>query len=215
MKSVQKIYSIPLFVLIEAGLLVFLPLAIILIKPQLVNFRHILMLISLLYIFLVMRINHITRHDVGIKLERRIKPLFLILGVTAVFMVLELVYFVFFPQNASRLLQNLTILYSVPPYVRIIAYCLFSVPLQEFIFRGFYISRLEIATKSRAFMIVFTALAFGLMHGPFNSVALVVGTFLIGLFYGWYFLRYRDLPALILSHSLVGIPLALAPMFVK
>jgi membrane protease YdiL (CAAX protease family) len=71
--------------------------------------------------------------------------------------------------------------------------------VEEFIWRGYGITRLEALTKSSWKSILICSLGFGLWHlNPFN----IVYTFLVGLFFGWVYTRQRSLMPLIFGHWL-------------
>ncbi|PJC81386.1 hypothetical protein CO007_04960 [Candidatus Roizmanbacteria bacterium CG_4_8_14_3_um_filter_36_10] len=56
-----------------------------------------------------------------------------------------------------------SVLFSAMTYVFI------SVPLQEFIYRGFYISRLELVSQNKTFLKLYSAVIFMLIHTAFDN----------------------------------------------
>jgi membrane protease YdiL (CAAX protease family) len=71
--------------------------------------------------------------------------------------------------------------------------------VEEFIWRGYGITRLEVLTKSPWKSILISSLGFGFWHlNPFN----IIYTFLVGLFFGWVYTRQRSLVPLVLGHWL-------------
>jgi membrane protease YdiL (CAAX protease family) len=79
-----------------------------------------------------------------------------------------------------------------------------SVPLQEIIFRSLLIPRLEMIIGQKPLLILFNALLFGLAHAIFGSGWFVAATFLLGIFWSWLFVKYRNLLVILPSHALVG-----------
>jgi len=96
-----------------------------------------------------------------------------------------------------------------PILLRIFYYSIISVPVQELIFRSYVINRLEQFSGNKYFLITASALIFGLAHWPFNSILLVVGSLIFGIFLAINFLRYRNLYTPLIVHSLVGLALML------
>jgi membrane protease YdiL (CAAX protease family) len=91
-----------------------------------------------------------------------------------------------------------------PLWMIVTTYALISVPLQEVVFRGMLIPRLEMVIKNRWLVIGISAALFGLAHALFGNVWLVMVTSLIGLFWSWLFVKYRNLLTIITSHAAVG-----------
>jgi|SRR3989344_3562863 len=103
-------------------------------------------------------------------------------------------------------------LFFVKPFVDInlaefslmwlLPYIFISVPLQEFVFRGYVQTRLKEATINRTETIVLASFAFAIFHYP--STSLIVMTFIIGLIWGYIFERYKSLSGSFISHVILG-----------
>ena|SRR3989344_4240258 len=103
-------------------------------------------------------------------------------------------------------------LFFIKPFVEInlaefslvwlLPYIFISVPLQEFVFRGYVQTRLSEATINRTETIVLTSFAFAIFHFP--STSLIVMTFIIGLIWGYIFERYKTLAGPFISHVILG-----------
>ena len=87
---------------------------------------------------------------------------------------------------------------------RLLAYFFISTPLQELIFRGYLTWRLEQVFSSIHSIQTISIIIFTLAHIPFFSPLILLLTFIMGYVYIRNYLRYRNLYALILSHSVVG-----------
>ncbi len=74
---------------------------------------------------------------------------------------------------------------------------------EEILFRGFLVPRIGI---------VFSALAFAIMHLSYLSIAELIGAFLYGLFAGYIFKRSGSLYSTVLAHALIN-ALAITSLF--
>ena len=84
----------------------------------------------------------------------------------------------------------------------LVPYIFISVPLQEFVFRGYTQTRLEEATINRSETIILTSFAFAIFHFP--STSLIAMTFVIGLIWGYLFEKYKTLSGSFVSHAILG-----------
>ena len=83
-------------------------------------------------------------------------------------------------------------------------YIMISVPLQEIIFRGFYITRLEFVSKNELFLKLWSAIVFAAIHIPFGNWYLVGISFLYGIWTAGVFIKFRNLYAIMAAHALMG-----------
>lgn len=93
---------------------------------------------------------------------------------------------------------------NLPYFFPLILYPLLSVPLQEIIFRWFYIGRLKLLDIDRWQLTLMTALVFGFVHLPFGRPTMFIGTFLLGLWWNWIYLKTNNLWYSLISHTLLG-----------
>ena len=106
----------------------------------------------------------------------------------------------------------LIFLFFIKPFVDInlakfslmwlLPYIFISVPLQEFVFRGYVQKRLGEATINRTETIVLASFAFAIFHYP--SKSLIVMTFIIGLIWGYLFEKHKTLAGPLISHIILG-----------
>lgn len=73
---------------------------------------------------------------------------------------------------------------------------------EELIFRGYIQPRLEIILKGKYIAIIISSLLFGLLHFKYGTVINVLGPFVIGVIFSYYYWRYRNIKVLILFHIL-------------
>jgi uncharacterized protein len=91
--------------------------------------------------------------------------------------------------------------YSWPFYLFFVG---LSVPLQEFLFRGFLfalLTRLKLATWGQ---VVLSALLYSFVHIIYRDLPTLIFTFLFGLAWSVYYARFRDIYSIIFSHGLLG-----------
>ncbi len=178
---------------LETLILIVLPLTLLQFHPALFQYRILVMALSLIYVIFISLKAKISLTQMGFT---RPKPSLL----KAVIPVLLVSFFVayFLPLHLSNILFDSTIfskIFFIPIYLFI------SVPLQELIFRGFYISRLELVSKNRTFLILHSSIIFALIHLPFHSLPILIGTFFLGVYLAYLFLQQRNIWILMLIHA--------------
>jgi membrane protease YdiL (CAAX protease family) len=72
--------------------------------------------------------------------------------------------------------------------------------VEELIFRGYLLPRLELLFKNSWVAIIVSSLLFGLLHYKYGTLANVVGPFFIGLVFACYYWKYRNIKILIFCH---------------
>ncbi len=102
--------------------------------------------------------------------------------------------------KSSRLDEVLTILRKYPPLI--IFTSLTAGVVEELIFRGYMMPRLQKLLRSNVLAIVISSLLFGLAHLGYGTVVQVIGPIFIGAVFAVYYSRYRDLHTIIICHFL-------------
>ena len=74
---------------------------------------------------------------------------------------------------------------------------------EELIFRGYLLTRLAQLFKGPYIPVIGSALVFAAMHYSYKSVHELIFVFLIGIIYGTYYNKYRNIKVLMLSHFLI------------
>jgi membrane protease YdiL (CAAX protease family) len=171
---------------LETAVLFFLSIA-------LFKYRIPLMFISLTYIWFFISRQHFTLKKLGFKWPKLSEFLPIIPVLIISWMLPQL----FNLKVGSIILHN----QPLPLAIFIPIYLFISVPLQEFIFRGFYISRLELVSKNRTFLIIYSSVIFALIHLPFHSLPILIGTFFLGIYLAYLFLQQRNIWILMLIHA--------------
>lgn len=170
---------------------------------NLYRFRFFLSLGCLIYVLVVSRYSGISRKELGITSLRNLftafKPLLLPTALSAGSIMLFCnvwPHFLAFDLLSPKIVTQKT--------YRILSYVLIAVPVQEVIFRGYVISRLESISKNRLFLVLSSAVIYAAVHLPFGSVLMTTGSFLLGLLLAHNFVTYRNIYPLVLVHSILG-----------
>jgi membrane protease YdiL (CAAX protease family) len=76
---------------------------------------------------------------------------------------------------------------------------------EEFIFRGYILTRLLQVWKNPVIAIIVSSLLFSAMHYKYHSVHELIFAFLIGVIFSIYYLKYQHIKAIMLVHFLIDI----------
>jgi len=74
---------------------------------------------------------------------------------------------------------------------------------EEFIFRGYVLTRLSQLFKKPYVPVIVSSLLFSALHYKYNSLRELIFAFLIGVIFSVYYLKYRNIKALMLTHFLI------------
>lgn len=83
--------------------------------------------------------------------------------------------------------------------------CLTAGVVEELIFRGYLIPRLNILFNNLYLPAIVSAVLFGAVHFTYGTVSNIIVPFFIGLIFGFYYQKYRNLKVLILCHFFVDL----------
>ena len=81
--------------------------------------------------------------------------------------------------------------------------CLTAAFVEEFIFRGYLLPRIELLSGNRWIAIVLSSLLFGLAHLRYWSLVNLIVPFFIGILFAVYYSKYKQLGVLILCHFII------------
>jgi membrane protease YdiL (CAAX protease family) len=73
---------------------------------------------------------------------------------------------------------------------------------EELINRGYIHSRLEALTNNKNVAITASSLLFGILHYTYGNFYQIIGPFVIGLVFAFYYSKYRNIKILIICHIL-------------
>ena len=78
--------------------------------------------------------------------------------------------------------------------------CLTAAFVEEFIFRGYLLPRLQILTGNQWISVFLSSLLFGLAHAGYSDINRMLFAFITGLIFGFYYSKYRSLTVLLICH---------------
>lgn len=81
--------------------------------------------------------------------------------------------------------------------------CITAAFVEEFIFRGYLLPRLQMLTKNKWIAIFLSSLLFGLAHFGYADLNRMLFPFIIGLIFSFYYSKYGSLSVLIITHFLM------------
>jgi len=73
---------------------------------------------------------------------------------------------------------------------------------EEFIFRGYIISRLSLLLKNKHLPVIISALLFMCIHLGYKNIGELIFTFLFGVVFGYHYQKYRNIMVLVTVHAL-------------
>jgi membrane protease YdiL (CAAX protease family) len=184
-----------------------LPVLLLYFKIVPTNWRMILLALSSLFIYGVVRHEHWTYRDMGVRHDNFKKALpfyllFTFLGLVALFLIY---YKVSMPRE----------IYNELFYMRTFVFFLPSSFFQEFAFRSFLMPRLKIIFNNNYYVIFVDAILFTLMHIIYFSLGIVLPlVFVAGVFLSWLYSKYPNLVLISLAHSALNLTAVLLGFFV-
>jgi len=171
------------------------------------SWRMVCLAVSALVIYGIIRHEHWSYEEMGIRHDnfRAALPLYLIftlVGLIAIF----LIYFKV--PMAREVYTNLF-------YLRTFVLFLPSSFVQEFAFRSFLIPRLKLLFKSDWIVIFVNAILFMLMHIIYFSWGIVLpAVFIMGVLLSWLYMKYPNLIIISLAHGVLNLTSVLLGFFV-
>lgn len=77
--------------------------------------------------------------------------------------------------------------------------------VEEFIFRGYLMPRLQLFFKNNYLIIFISATTFGLAHLSGGNIANTVFPLFVGLIFGYYYWKYKNIKTLIICHFITDL----------
>lgn len=211
-KEVLYIFHSKIFLLFETLSLIVLPLVLIWFMPEILHYRIQILVGSFVYFVYLFVVVKLSLKQIGFSLTNFKKSFESLMPVTIIVFAILIASipfkydarFLFIEFLAKEALQE-TSLWNI------LTSLLISASVQEIIFRGFYITRLELISKNKYFLVIMSSLVFSLIHAPFKNNLFTVGTFVLGVIYSLNFIKYRSIYPIIISHILLlgGLSLAI------
>lgn len=205
----KKTITLYLEILVVLGL----PLILMGSNPFILAARPILLAFAGIYCALVLRFYHASYKQVGLTLHNFATSLSALI-LPSLITILAIMLLLMTVRSDTRLWLIGTDPLILPSVVmRIIFYIFGSVPVQELLFRSYFTYRLEQVFDNRLWIAGLSVFVFTLAHVPFKSPIMLLGALMLGIFYIINYLKYKNLLAVIISHSFVGVVLILVRNF--
>lgn len=81
--------------------------------------------------------------------------------------------------------------------------------MEELMFRGYLLSRLEVIFKNKSLAIIISSVLFGLIHFGYGTLQNIIVPIFIGALFALYYSRYKNILVLIIAHFLYDLILML------
>jgi membrane protease YdiL (CAAX protease family) len=104
-------------------------------------------------------------------------------------------------ENSILLEEMLRSLHNDP--ILLVLTCLTAGVVEEFIFRGYLIPRLNIVLNNKYLPVIISALCFGAFHYNYGTIINIADATLTGLIFGFYYQKYRNLKILVSCHFFI------------
>ena len=104
--------------------------------------------------------------------------------------------------QTSQILNEMLAYMHTHPLLLVIT-CLTAGVVEELLFRGYLIPRLNILFKNSYLPVIFSAIIFGVSHSGYGALINMLVPFLLGLIFGAYYQKYRNLKVLIFCHFFI------------
>lgn len=200
--SLLKVLNSPKYSLFEVLSLTLITLLLFFLNKDLFRLRIFAYILGLVYVLAVSKITHINGKKLGLLKNNFLPSIKWLLLPTLFFVFLIICIRILFPSVVSFDVISWAV--DLGGYGRMLVYALISAPLQEIIFRGYLISRLENTFTNKVAIIAISSGIFSIVHIPFGSIFMVLGTFVLGLMLAHNFIKYRNLASCIFSHAIIG-----------
>jgi len=171
------------------------------------NWRIILLVISSLFIYGIIRHEKWTHEEMGIRHDnfKKALPFYFFFTIGSLITLFLISQKVVMPKDIfTKIFYLKTFIFFLP-----------SSFFQEFAFRSFLIPRLKHIFNSNFTIIFVNAVLFTLMHIIYSSWGLILPIlFVSGIFFAWLYLKYPNLILISVAHSFLNVTAVLLGFFV-
>lgn len=172
--------------------------------PAVMSVRAYIMGAGGLYMFYVFRKNNITFSKLGFTHKEMSTSLKELILPSLLMILTSLIIFALIPNNLIPALIGYDPQSISSLTLRILLYCLWSVPFQELLFRGYLYLFVSSVYKSPKSIAIVMWLVFVLAHIPFFSPMMMIIAMWMGYVYIKNYLKHHNLLPIMISHALVG-----------
>ena len=171
------------------------------------SLRILVLAVSSLLIYGIIRHENWTYEDMGIRHDnfRQALPFYIfftVIGLAALF----------FIEHRLNLVNIHTKMFYVKTFIFFLPSCFF----QEFVFRSFLIPKLKLIFDNNKYYVIFVnALIFSLMHIIYFNLGVVIPlVFLAGVLLAWLYIKYPNLILIAVAHSILNLTAVLLGFFI-
>ena len=192
-------------ILVQIFLIFILPVAVLYFKILPPNWNYVLLAVGALFIYGIIRHEHWTHEDMGIRYDnfKNALPFYLVFTVLSIL--------------ALFLIDHKVKTADVDSLKFIIRTLILFLPIsffQEFVFRSFLIPRLKEVFKNTYVIIFSNAVLFTLIHIIYPNLGISIPiAFVSGIFFAWLYWKYPNLLLISLSHAVLNVAALLLGFF--
>lgn len=192
-------------ILVQIFIIFVLPVFLLYFRILPISWRFILLAISSLVIYGIIRREEWSFEEMGIRHDNFKKAIpfylsFIVLGIVVLFLI----------EHKFNMPDIDTKIFFIKTWVFFIPVSLF----QEFAFRSFLIPRLKKLYDNNYVVILFNAVLFTLLHIIFPNLGIGLPiAFVSGIFFAWIYIKYPNLVLISLAHSVLNIVAVLLGFF--
>ena len=182
-----------------------LPVLLLYFKIVSLNWRIIILTISALFIYGIIRHEKWTHEEMGLHLNnfKKVFPFYFLFTLFA-FILLFLIAWKFEIRDID------TKIFLIKSWAFFIPISVF----QEFAFRSFLIPRLKIIFNNKLMIVLINAILFTLIHIIYPNLGIGLPlTFISGIFFAWLYLKYPNFVLISISHAILNITAVLLGFF--
>ncbi|MBS1528837.1 MAG: CPBP family intramembrane metalloprotease [Bacteroidetes bacterium] len=106
----------------------------------------------------------------------------------------------FFGYHENNGLMKKIVMLLVGRHWLIFFVCFTAGVTEELIFRGYVMTRLSLLFKNKYLPIILSALGFSALHYGYKNLHELIFAFLIGIIFGIYYQKYRNIKVLVVAH---------------
>jgi membrane protease YdiL (CAAX protease family) len=191
--------------IMEVVLLLVLPIWLFSQNNLAMSLRPYLMILGGIYCFWRFSRTHYSNHALGLTSTNLLPALLDLLPASLVLIGFGVILFWLVPSSILYPLLGNDSYHLSPLPLKILIYVVISVPIQEFIFRGYLTLRLRSIFSNPEIISIFSATIFTFVHLPFHSFLLLLVTAIMGILYIHNYTQFHNLYALMFSHAVIGV----------
>ncbi|NMG08994.1 type II CAAX endopeptidase family protein [Brasilonema sp. UFV-L1] len=159
------------------------------------SWRFYILILAAIAIFNIARLYRFSALELGFTKKYLVTSLFAIALPTLASALLMFIYYI---------MQGARIDNSAYKWTFYLFFVGVSSPVQEFLYRGFLFGIFSRAKLAIWVQILLSTLLYSFVHLIYRDVPTLLSTFILGMFWGCHYAKYRNLYSIIISHSLLG-----------